>query len=214
MTAQILPLNRGVNLNDIWLTTRSGRLYLNRPEEYDFTIEEIAFCLSNTTRFNGQTSFYSVAEHCVNVLRLVNLWVDLNAHLRPELDYENIYREALLHDAAEAYVGDLVTPLKAALPGFRTIEKRIYGAIKDQLGLEGESKIVHDMDFLAAVLEKESLFKDPEPWDGETEILLAYKDIVLASTEFRIENLSPEDAYSLFLTEAKLIGLIDGHIPT
>lgn len=75
------------------------------PAAEDVCIEDIARSLSMSVRFRGHvTTFYSVAEHSVRVRQLVR------EHGRPDLGLG-----ALLHDGHEAYIGDIPTPLKAAL---------------------------------------------------------------------------------------------------
>ncbi len=98
----------------------SGALFdILDPEGSDFTLQDIAHGLGRVCRFAGQSSrFYSVAEHCVHVARLVPL-----AHARA----------ALLHDASEAFIGDVTRPLKALLPDYREIEARIEDAIATRL---------------------------------------------------------------------------------
>lgn len=90
----------------------SGELYdLADPSASRLTLNDIAHGLSMVCRFAGQASrFYSVAEHSVHVARLVP----------PHLG-----RAALLHDAAEALIGDVSRPLKSLLPDYRQVEARI-----------------------------------------------------------------------------------------
>lgn len=91
------------------------------PQPSDFHIRDIAHALSNLCRFNGQCKrFYSVAEHSL-----------LCSYLVPQ-EYA---LEALLHDATEAYCGDMVFPLKAMLPAFVEVEQRIDAAIRTRFGL-------------------------------------------------------------------------------
>jgi hypothetical protein len=82
---------------------------------------DIAHALGSLARFNGHTKrFYSVAEHSVMVARMVPpadaLW-------------------GLVHDAAEAYIGDIVSPVKHLCPEVDIIERRLMGVICDKLGL-------------------------------------------------------------------------------
>jgi hypothetical protein len=94
-----------------WMQTFTGRQFFPmdpRPEEVDPT--DIAHALSLLCRYNGHVDrFYSVAEHCVHLSYVVPpehaLW-------------------ALLHDATEAYVGDMISPLKIHMPGYRAAEDR------------------------------------------------------------------------------------------
>lgn len=90
------------------------------PESCEFTIDDVAWGLSNICRFNGQTRFYSVAQHSVHVSEVVD----------PECAFA-----ALLHDAAEFVLGDMVKPLKAMCPDYCQLEKRIEPAILARLGV-------------------------------------------------------------------------------
>lgn len=94
------------------------------PSPSKVRITDIAHALSNQCRFSGHTKkFYSVAQHSLVVCALLEDNSPL-AHLM-----------ALLHDAAEAYLVDLPTPLKAhpAFAAFRDYEKQLQGAIESRL---------------------------------------------------------------------------------
>lgn len=104
------------------ILTFSGHDFdLLRPDDTAWSIIDIAHGLSNLCRFAGHTTeFYSVAQHCVVMSRHVPRSLALTA---------------LFHDAAEAFVGDMPTPLKALLEEYRMIETRIQAAILRRLGL-------------------------------------------------------------------------------
>lgn len=95
-----------------WIQTFTGRQFWPldpRPEDFD--IVDIAHALGNICRYGGHVkSFYSVAEHCV-----------LLSHVVP---YRFAFA-ALMHDLAEAYIGDIVRPFKRELPTYKTIEATI-----------------------------------------------------------------------------------------
>lgn len=92
-----------------------------RPEEYEYDIEEIALSLSHLCRYTGHVHrFYSVAEHSVLVSMIVP---------------EKYALEGLLHDASEAFCGDVNKPLKEMLPGYKAIEERVQASISNHFGL-------------------------------------------------------------------------------
>lgn len=85
--------------DNIWIQTYTGKkFYPLNPKEEDICIKDIAWSLSNLCRFNGHSKyFYSVAEHSVYVAENVP---------------EKYALQGLLHDAAEAYIGDISGPIK------------------------------------------------------------------------------------------------------
>ena len=115
-----------------WQRMLSGRrLDLLDPSPLDVEIEDIAHGLSFVARWNGQTHGdwpYSVAEHSL----LVD---DLFAELHPKTTAQ--WRlAALLHDAPEYVIGDMISPVKAAVgPGYRAMDVRLTAAIHLRFGL-------------------------------------------------------------------------------
>ena len=115
-----------------WQRMLSGRrLDILNPSPLDIEIEDIAHGLARVTRWNGQTRGkygFSVAQHSVLVERLVRL----NA---PKTD-QKWCLAALLHDAPEYVIGDMITPFKYALGGiYRDIEHRLDMAVSIRFGL-------------------------------------------------------------------------------
>lgn len=141
-----------------WIQTYTGkRFILTEPTVEMVDIEDIAHALSSIARFNGHTSEpYSVAQHSV--------WVSEHVH-------EEYALEALLHDAAEAYIGDIATPLKRLLaPQIVEIEDRIRRVVCEAFGIrreDGGSEIKY-WDLVALVTERRDLLgPSPAPW-GES----------------------------------------------
>ncbi|HBF99375.1 MAG TPA: hydrolase, partial [Alphaproteobacteria bacterium] len=97
--------------NRAWQRMLSGRrLDLLDPSPLDVEIEDIAHGLSRVARWNGQTGgawAFSVAQHCLLVR-------DIYHGMRPDIQSRWLLA-ALLHDAAEYVVGDLISPFKAAV---------------------------------------------------------------------------------------------------
>lgn len=90
------------------------------PASSDFSIDDIAHGLSNICRYSGQCrSFYSVAEHSILVSEVAT----------------GFEFEALLHDAAEAFLGDITRPLKQMLPEFKRIENEVELVILNRFGV-------------------------------------------------------------------------------
>jgi len=118
-----------------WQRMLSGRrLDLLDPSPLDIEIEDIAHGLAFVARWNGQTNGefpYSVAEHSVFVLELFQRLYP-KASKRDQL-------AALLHDAPEYVIGDMISPVKTAVgPGYEAMDKRLTGAIHLRFGLPAQ----------------------------------------------------------------------------
>ncbi|MCH2163709.1 MAG: HD family hydrolase [Marinovum sp.] len=115
-----------------WQRMLSGRrLDLLDPTPMDIEIDDIAHGLAFVARWNGQTSgdfAYSVAEHSLLVETIYSRLVP-NAEPRWRL-------AALLHDAPEYVIGDMISPVKAAVgPGYGDLDDRLAAAIHLRFGL-------------------------------------------------------------------------------
>jgi 5'-nucleotidase len=116
----------------VWQRMLSGRrLDLLDPSPLDIEIADIAHGLARVARWNGQTSgahIFSVAQHTLlveAVMRLENPRIDARLRLA-----------ALLHDAPEYVIGDMISPFKAVLGGdYKLVEKRLLAAIHIRFGL-------------------------------------------------------------------------------
>ena len=137
------------------IKTVSGRDFVfAQPEMHDYLLSDIAHGLSHLCRFNGHTRvFYSVAQHSVLVAE--------------QLPKEHRLA-GLLHDASEAYLGDVTTPLKLLMPGYREVEDRTMRAIFSCYGLPYPMPdCVKAADLVMLVTEKRDLVNDQSPWDCE-----------------------------------------------
>ena len=115
-----------------WQRMLSGRrLDLLDPSPLDVELSDIAHGLARVARWNGQTKgdyAFSVAQHSVLVLEIASA-------MAPEIeDAGRLY--ALLHDAPEYVMGDIISPFKAAMGGnYKDVETRLLGAIHVRFGL-------------------------------------------------------------------------------
>lgn len=119
------------------IRTFSGRMVnLVSPTWRDIEIRDIAHALSQINRFTGHTHRpYTVAEHSI---------------LASFTNHSELALEKLLHDAHEAYIGDISSPLKRCLSGHRELAKDLDGAIGKRFGLalwpmHGEVKRVDEL---------------------------------------------------------------------
>ena len=115
-----------------WQRMLSGRrLDLLDPSPLDIEIEDIAHGLARVARWNGQTHgdhAFSVAQHSVLVEQLFGHWT-------PRASKQHRLA-ALLHDAPEYVVGDMISPFKAALGmDYKAFENRLLAAIHRRFGL-------------------------------------------------------------------------------
>ena len=142
-----------------WQRMLSGRrLDLLDPSPMDIEIEDIAHGLARVARWNGQTTgehAFSVAQHSLVV-------EEITAHLQPGI--EPRWRlAALLHDAAEYVIGDMISPFKTALGfSYRDFEDRLESAIHLRFGLPPKTpapvkKLIKQADRVCAYFEATEL---------------------------------------------------------
>jgi len=142
-----------------WQRMLSGRrLDLLDPSPLDVELPDIAHGLARVARWNGQTRgdyAFSVAQHSVLVFEIA-LALDPALNDRAQL-------HALLHDAPEYVVGDIISPLKAAIGGdYKNVEERLLGAIHIRFGLPAKrptalTKLIKRADTEAAFIEAVNL---------------------------------------------------------
>jgi 5'-deoxynucleotidase YfbR-like HD superfamily hydrolase len=141
-----------------WQRMLSGRrLDLLDPSPLDIEIDDIAHGLARVARWNGQTSgdwAYSVAEHSLLVEEILG-------RMGPASAAERL--TALLHDAPEYVIGDMISPFKAALGfDYRAFEDRLAAATHLRFGLPADcpaalKKRIKKADLAAAYLEATQL---------------------------------------------------------
>lgn len=145
-----------------WICTYSGvKFYLTDPHPSDVLIEDIAHSLAMICRYGGHCrQFYSVAQHSALVFEFVRAW-------HPD-DYA-AQAWALLHDAAEAYLGDMVRPLKLALPAYQELEEKVEIIVMNGLGMPAPDAriraLVKHADNVLLMTERRDLVNHQEiPW--------------------------------------------------
>lgn len=156
-----------------WMQTFTGRkFYPLAPKAKDVDLRDIAHGLAMTCRYGGHSrQFYSVAEHCVLVSEFVEVHAR-NAGLSPDA-VRNLAQLGLMHDSAEAYIGDMVRPLKhqPEMSEFRLAEAQIEDAIAAAFDLKwgpGAREAIKSIDDRILVDEIDHLMTHPElyirPW--------------------------------------------------
>lgn len=111
---------------EAWIETVSGvQFHFLNPDPSEIKITDIAHALSNNCRFVGQCrKFYSVAEHSWHVARML------------EGTPAIVQLAGLLHDASEAYITDVASPVKQFMPEYIKMEDTIMTAIASKYGFE------------------------------------------------------------------------------
>lgn len=173
------------------------RLDILDPSPLDVEIEDIAHGLARVARWNGQTKgehIFSVAQHSLLVEAI-------NSHLEPGLSTKSKLM-ALLHDAPEYVIGDIISPFKAAVGiSYKAVELRLLAAIHIRFGLPPDTpavlhKKIKRADTVAAFFEatvlagfgrEEALkyFGKPEPLPREVHAVLEPVSASEAEARFR-----------------------------
>jgi 5'-deoxynucleotidase YfbR-like HD superfamily hydrolase len=190
-----------------WQRMLSGRrLDLLDPSPMDIEIEDIAHGLARVARWNGQTvgeHAFSVAQHSVVVEEIV-------AHIQP--DIEPRWRlAALLHDASEYVIGDMISPFKAALGyDYKLFEERLENAIHTRFGLPAKTpapikKLIKQADRACAFFEATQLagFDQAESLD--------FFGAPPAGYMLKIEPQAPADAQAHYLRRFEVLSEAAGY---
>lgn len=139
-----------------WIQTYTGlRFFPWAPRPQDVVLEDIAHALSQIPRYGGHLPQpYSVAEHSMMVAR----------HCPQDLRLVG-----LMHDATEAYVGDMVRPLKDGLHSYQLLEQRVWEAIALRFDLpQSIPPAVKRVDTCALATEVGQLIPAPVSYWGQT----------------------------------------------
>lgn len=150
-----------------WFTLASGRHFRPfSPRVEDIDIEDIALALSNICRFSGHChKFYSVAEHSVHCSNVV----------APEFAFA-----ALMHDTTEAYVGDMIRPIKKFIPDFSVMEKGVWDALCAKFHLDPE---------LPAAAK----------WADDAVLMAEARDLLMPFGELKLTHLGVEPPPGLYI---------------
>lgn len=142
--------------DDLYIQTFSGkRFYFNGTGTEGVCLGDIAHALSMVTRYTGHVSRpYTVAEHSLLVLSIVD-----TLFLEQDEEIMALKRwHALMHDAPEAYLADLSSPLKSLVPGYRELEDSVWRRIARHFGVPHEMhEDVKAADWIALYVEAASL---------------------------------------------------------
>lgn len=159
----ILKVMRSITVEDLrelvgeeWSQTYTGKAFsLLDPRPEDVDPIDVAASLSRQCRFNGHVrcSHYSVADHSIRVSTILPRAFRL---------------QGLLHDAAEAYLGDIIRPLKKVLgPVVEVVETGIARAIGERFSVDlvNLPPSIHNADNILLATEKRDIMaRPPRPW--------------------------------------------------
>ena len=161
------------------ITLRSGAEFdLLDPWGSSFTLSDVAHGLAHICRYAGQCSgFYSVAEHSILVSEVAT----------------GCELQALMHDAAEAFLGDVTRPLKQLLPDYKKIETDVEAAVLARFGIGPlASSAVKAADLRVLAAEQQQIMPPgTNAWAARAGV---------SPAPVKVRFLRPEAAYDLFLS--------------
>lgn len=176
METNIHPLQ---NYNGCINTISAGKFSIFEPKIEQIEIKDIARGLSNNSHFGGHCpKFFSIAQHSILVFQL---------YINDQgIDYDTeIGLLALLHDAPEAYIGDMIKPLKIHFPAFKEIENKIMSVIAEKFHLDlSKMDLIKKYDLKAQQIEYDNFYKGGEyliylsPEAAYEEFLLYFEELI------------------------------------
>ena len=181
-----------------WIETFSGiQFWSLDPKREDVKIEDIAHSLCHLCRFAGHSkTFYSVGRHSENCRRVAE-------RLTRDLSLSDSYRLqllALIHDAAEAYIGDLPRPIKQFIPQFKEIEQSVEAIVYEALGIEppteDEARFVKNIDNYMLCIEGRILTRNMHNW---TDLIIEDCPLQLEEEDHNYEYFTPHYTDSEFV---------------
>lgn len=164
-----------------WIRTFTGkRFYPLKPTIEDIDIVDIAHALSNQCRFSGHAAWhYGVGQHSVYVSQVVRRLGGSSTDIM----------WGLLHDASEAYLVDLPTPVKRQVVGYNDAEKQVMKIVANYFGLpEKMPEVVKMADEIMLSTEARDLMGNPTDWN-----------LRVLPAEFNIVEMSPRQAMKDFI---------------
>ena len=174
-----------MNVEPFILTQSGRRIYVREPAlNAEIHLEDIAFALARISRFGGHAAHaYSVASHSLMVADLVS---------------PGFRRDALMHDAIEAILGDVVSPLKSCLPQYVELEHAWMRTMSARWGVHYGGLAVRDADAEALAVE----FRDLFPPTADVDTSLAPLGVTVAKYRGR-----PASVGAWWLAEARRLGV-------
>jgi hypothetical protein len=160
-----------------WIQTFTGRRFdVFNPNPDHIHLLDIAVALGNTCRFSGHTPYhYSVGQHSLLMSRVVPACFAL---------------EALMHDAAEAYMGDVPRPIKLGLQDYNAVMALVETAVAERFGLKYPwPDEIHEADMRMVLTEAAAFKRDTTGWGLD---YAPYNDVVVA-------EMKPLDVRGLFI---------------
>ncbi len=207
--ARRLPRSSAKAAPRAWQRMLSGRrLDLLDPSPFDIEIEDIAHGLARVARWNGQT----LGEHAFSVAQHSCVVEEIAAHIKPGLEPK--WRlVALLHDASEYVIGDMISPFKAALGvSYKAFEARLEDAIHVRFGLPPKTplpvkKLIKSADKACAFFEATQLagFSEAEA--------LGFFGAPPPGYDLVIEPLPPAQAQARYVERYRLLSEAIGVLP-
>ncbi len=207
-----------------WIQTFSGRAFpVGDPKPSDFTLIDIGSHLSRLNRYTGaiQPEFYSVAEHSVRVAYYLRALVARELGTNDVHVLTAAFRAGLMHDAHEAYLNDLNSPLKRYLlsigaDGYARLAERYdeilrtrYGLSRFDSGEMGGRDLIREADLSLLDLERPNVMgPPPRPW-RDLGLLGKVARPFPADPTFARWGWNPNFARSAFMRAAARAGLSD-----